>query len=70
MISTKRIGTYSINIDENGVKLADTGNISITLTHTDALAFADFVLSHRTDIEAIQQQQAGEMIAPPATEPE
>jgi hypothetical protein len=70
MLETKRLGTYAPTIDENGIKLASSGNSTISLTHANALELADFILAHRTDIETMQKQHAGETITPPATEPE
>ncbi|MBV9020093.1 MAG: hypothetical protein JOZ71_05205 [Ktedonobacteraceae bacterium] len=70
MMNVTRIGIYAVNIDDEGVKVASTKSGTITLTHEDALELAAFILSHRADIETMQQQQAGETIAPPATEPE
>ncbi|MBV9708920.1 MAG: hypothetical protein JO125_16115 [Chloroflexi bacterium] len=70
MMNATRIGTYAVSIDDEGVKVASTKSGTITLTHKDALELADFVLSHRADIETMLQQKTGEAIAPPATEPE
>lgn len=73
MIDTMRIGTYAVNIDDEGVKVASTGSGTITLKHTDALELAEFILSHRADIETMQQQHRQRACVTntlPATEPE
>ena len=70
MLDTRRIGTYALTIDEQGVTLASAGSGTISLTHADALALADYIHEHRSELETMQKQHAGETIAPPATEPE